>query len=351
MPTKTTNIQYLDTLRALATIGVIMIHVSTPILKMMYGKNMEYWWIGNSIDSMVRFVIALFLMLSGATMLNREYKLGEFYKKRFMRVLLPFLFWLVAYWIYRWTILIPKNQPHEFQDIVRWGIGLFNTEGVSKHFWYIYMILVLYLFVPFLGRFLRKLKNSTVLYLLLGWVFLNILFSNHILNITDWSYILQKAKDYFLYSGYLVVGFYLMRITYKAEKYRLLNVVIYLFTVVFSAFATYFASKNAHKLDMEFYGSLTLNTMIQSVALFLLIKDSTIYNRIIRWIVNTISNYSYGIYLVHIMVISIFYNHGIFWTMAYPLLSLPFIVLMTLISSIGIIYLLRKIPLGKYISG
>jgi surface polysaccharide O-acyltransferase-like enzyme len=351
MVAKTTNIQYLDTLRALSTVGVITIHVTTPILKMMYGKNMEFWWIGNSVDSTVRFVIALFLMLSGATMLNREYKLGEFYKKRFMRVLVPFLFWLVVYWVYRWTILIPKMQPHSFQGIMNWAANLFVTEGVSKHFWYIYMILVLYLFLPFLGKGLRKLSQSTILIILFAWVLVNILFSNNVIHTTGWCYFLQKTKDYFLYSGYFVVGYYLMNISFEAKKYRLLNLAVFLMTVLFSAFATFFASKNAHKLDMSFYGSLTLNTMIQSIALFLLFKDSTIKNRISGWIINTISNYSFGIYLVHILVISILYNHGIFWTMAYPLVSLPVIILITLVLSYSVIFLLRKIPLGKYISG
>ena len=63
------------------------------------------------------------------------------------------------------------------------------------------------------------------------------------------------------------------------------------------------------------------------------------------------SNYSYGIYLVHIMVIDTFFRNGIFWTMAYPLISLPVVVMLTLITSLGIIFLLRKIPFGKYISG
>ena len=351
MTIKPTNIQYLDTLRTLATLGVITIHVTTPVLKMMYGRNMEFWWIGNSIDSCVRFVIAVFLMLSGATMLRKDYKLGEFYIKRFMRVLLPFLFWLVVYWIYRWTNLSPEIQPKEFYAIIQWAVNLFVTEGVSKHFWYIYMILILYLFLPFLGKGLRKLSNSTIFIILMSWVLLNILFSNQIINTLNWGYFLQKTKDYFLYSGYFVVGYFLMNVSLKIQKYRFLNLAAFMATILFSAFATYFASKNAHKLDMSFYGSLTVNTMIQSIALFLLVKDKTIKNRIMNWIISTISNYSYGIYLVHIMVISILFNHRIFWTMAYPLISLPAIILLTLFLSFIIIFVLRKIPGGKYIAG
>ena len=58
----TKNIQYFDTLRALATLAVIVIHVDTPVLNMNYGRNMEFWWIGLVIDNLVRFAVPLFLV-------------------------------------------------------------------------------------------------------------------------------------------------------------------------------------------------------------------------------------------------------------------------------------------------
>jgi len=91
--------------------------------------------------------------------------------------------------------------------------------------------------------------------------------------------------------------------------------------------------------------------MVQSIAIFMLLKDIEIKNKYLSVIQNTISDYSYGIYLVHILVIGIFFNNGIFWTMAHPLISLPLVTGMTLITSCIIIYILRKIPFGNYISG
>ncbi len=345
------KIQYLDMLRSIAMLGVIVNHVTSPVMKMMYGRNMEYWWIGNAIQSIFRFDIAIFLMLSGATMLGRDYNLGEFYKKRFIRVFIPFLFWLIAYWVYRWVILSPKVQPHGFQPIFNWAVELFRNEGVSKHFWYMYMILVLYLFIPFLGKMIRKLNHNQLPYVILMWVILTVLFFTKTIKVDNWPYVLLKAKDYLLYSGFMVLGYYLVNWNLQAKKYRLLNAVIYFSTIVITATSIYIASKNAHKLDLKFYGSFALNTIIQAVSFVLLLKDSTISNRVLIWLSETIGNYSFGIYLVHIMVISIFFNHGIFWTMAYPLISLPTIILSTLITSYAIIFVMRKIPGGKYISG
>lgn len=349
--TKQTNIQYLDTLRCLALLGVIVIHTTTPILKMMYEKNMEFWWIGNTIDSSVRFVIAMFLMLSGATMLGKEYKLSDYYRKRFVRVLVPFLFWLVAYWLYRWCELTPNRQPHSFDSIIKWGIALFQNEGVSKHFWYVYMILVIYLFVPFMGKWVQRINQGTLVYFLVGWVILNILVNNKIINPISSYAIANRLFTYFLYSGYLLLGYYLFKLKTVDVKFRKAAFVIFILTIMYSALATYFLSKNAHKLDTSAYGSLTINTMLQSIALVVIFKNKLFDNKLISNAIRIISDYSYGIYLVHIMVISILYNNGIFWTIAHPFVSLPLIIIMTLIISMIIIAILRKIPGGKYISG
>ena len=349
---KTKNIQWLDSLRALAMLGVILIHISTPVVKIIYGKNMEYWWIGNIIDSTVRFSVPLFLMLSGATMLGKEYKLNEFYKRRFNRVLVPFLFWLVVYLIYRWMVLIPKIQPHGFHTTIQWAINLFLKEGVSKHFWYVYMILFIYLFVPFIGKGVRRLKDSFLISLLMGWLILSLIFKSIPLNLYDWSGdYTSKFFGYFLYTGYLVLGYYLSKLQVITLKKRIYSSVIFILSIITSAVFTYMLSRKAHQPDLSIYGYLTINTVIQSISVFLMVKDSTIKNRLVSKVQYSVSNYSYGIYLVHILILGIFFNNEIFWTMAYPLISLPLITLMTLLTSYLIIYILRKIPFGKYISG
>ncbi len=346
------NIEWLDTLRALATVGVIIIHNSTPVVNMTYARDMDFWWIGNIVDSAVRFAVPLFLMLSGATLLSKEYQLAEFYKKRVARVLVPLLFWMLCYWIFRWAMLKPSQQPKDLSTIILWAKDLFLSEGISKHFWYVYMILFIYLFVPFLGKAVRKLSNSWLLAMLVAWVVLFIALRPIPINFYRWSdFFGYKLLGYFLYTGYLVLGYYLMRIRLTWNKTRFFAAVIFILSIACSAIYTYFASKNAHRLDLSIYSYLTVNTAIQSIALFIGAKDLHIGNRFILWMMQTISNYSYGIYLVHIIVIGIFFRNNIFWTMAHPLISLPIIVLATLVCSFTIIFALRKIPGGRYIAG
>jgi surface polysaccharide O-acyltransferase-like enzyme len=346
------KIQWLDILRAFAILGVIIIHVSTPVVKMMYGKNMEYWWIGNIVDSAVRFSVPLFLMLSGATMLGKEYNLIEFYKKRISRVLFPVLFWMIAYWVYRWLSLIPKSQPHTFYSIIQWGINLFLKEGISKHLWYIYMILFIYIFVPFIGKGIRKINLTNLLYILFGWVILTFACKSIPLNLYVWSGdYASKLLGYFLYTGYLILGYFLSRMPVITTRTRIYAITVFFLSLVNSTLLTFYFSKQVRGLDLSIYSYLTINTIIQSIAIFIFVKDYSNKNKIITTFQSTISDYSFGIYLVHIMVIGIFFNNGIFWTMAYPLVSIPLVTLLTLFTSFVIIYILRKLPLGKYVSG
>lgn len=352
MPTQTDKTQYIDTLRALATVAVIIIHVSSPLINMTYLKQMDNWWIGNIFSSIVRFAVPMFLMLSGATLLSKTYSLSEFYKKRLIRVFVPLVFWIFVYWVFRWAMLSPQLQPHTFKEVYRWAIDLFLMEGVSKHLWYVYMILFLYIFMPFISKFVQKVSNRNLLMLLLGWVALCMLTYNMNLSFYKWTDDYQyKLLGYFEYSGFLILGYYLSKIkfNFKGNKYTYLFV--YLITITVSALIAYFSSKHDHRLNLRIYSYFSLNTIIQSAAIFLFIKEIVIKNKIIERLITTISAYSYGIYLVHIIVIGVLFRNGIYWSFANPIISIPLLTVFVLLSSWTIIYLIRKVPGGKYVSG
>jgi len=352
MTSKEQNIEWLDSLRALAIVGVIIIHITTPVVKMSYGTNMLYWWIGNIIDSAVRFAVPVFLMLSGATMLDKSYNIGKFYKKRIIRVLVPFLFWMIVYWIFRWYSLPAQLKPYGFAHITDWAVNLFLTVGVSKHFWYIYMILFLYLFVPLFALFVRNMSSSMILFLLGAWVLLCYISNSLPINMYTWSGdYFSKIYGYFLYSGYMFLGFFIYKYTYVSRNIRLTCGILFFITILISGFVTYFDSQKDGKLNTAVYSYLNPNSMIQSFVIFLWLKNIIIRNKIMQHVQKIISNYSYGIYLVHILVIDVLFQHKILWTMAHPLLSLPLLFFLTLTASFFIIYILRKIPFGKYISG
>ena len=212
------------------------------------------------------------------------------------------------------------------------------------------MIIFIYLFVPLLSRFANRIENKNMPLLLFIWLLVASWCTRYSANMylfTDTG----RIGKYFLYMGYLLTGFYFFRNIIVAPKLRFTVFIVFLLTIFISAFTVYFRSIGSQRADQSIYNYMSFNTIIQSVALFLLIKDTSVKNKALKYINERISDYSYGIYLVHIMVLGILFNHGIFWTMAHPLISVPVVFMLTLIISFIIIYLLRKIPYGKYIAG
>jgi surface polysaccharide O-acyltransferase-like enzyme len=352
LKTATHNIEWMDSLRALATFGVIIIHVCTPVIKMTYGgPQLNYWWIGNIFDSCVRFAVPAFLMLSGASLLSKEYKLKDFYKKRVSRVLVPFLFWMLAYLVFAWFTVNHDKHYHGLESIYSFATDIFVEKGISMHFWFVYMLLFLYIFTPFLGRWVRNLQNKTILYVLVAWLALNLMHMLGLINTDKLPLLVNKVYGYIKYSGYMVLGYYLYKQDTSSMKFSIWSYILLITSILFASIMTYFASKHDKSLNSNFYANLSINTIAQSVAVFILMKKVKVKNKFLAWIRDIVSQYSYGIYLVHIMVIGVFYLHDFFWTMAHPLISIPVVGLSTLIVSALIIYILQKIPVLKYISG
>lgn len=348
------KLDYIDTLRAIATVGVVLIHISSPLINMNWNINPVFWWIGNFDSAIVRFAVPLFLMISGVTLIRPKYDFPVFYTKRASRVFIPLLFWLVVYWIFRAMVLKSDQQPTSLEEWLDWAVQLFLNEGVSKHLWYVYMIFFIYLSIPFWGKFVYNLSNKYMLILLILWFVLIQWVKDIPFNPYNWSdHFDLRLINYFTYSFYFVLGFFLSRLNILQIKKTAFPVlgIIYIFTILYAAFSAKYLSDQLGKMNLNTHGYLHWNTIIQSITVFLMIKMSDIQYKLLINLRNIISNYSYGIYLVHILVLGILWNNKIYWAIFHPLLAVPFLVVLTIMISYGLIFLLRKIPGGRYISG
>lgn len=85
---------WLDNSRIIAIYAVVFLHVSAGVV---IGNDVgtEYWWVGNVYDSAVRWCVPVFVMISGALLLdpNKQEDLATFYTKRLSRILVPIIFW------------------------------------------------------------------------------------------------------------------------------------------------------------------------------------------------------------------------------------------------------------------
>ena len=345
---KENNLNWTTNLRVLATISVILLHVAGQLLGQ-YGtiSNTE-WWTGNIYDGSVRFCVPIFVMLTGALLLPKNYELTDFLKKRFSRIVLPFLFWSFIYIFFALNRKLSESYEMTWFEIGKWIYNLIKN-GSSIHLWYIYMIMGIYLFIPILSKWVQNCNEKEILYFLIIWL-ISLLFDQPLLE----KFKIDIDFTYFSdFIGYLVLGYYLSvkSFSFSNTKIKVLSILLIILGISTTIIGTYFSTYNSGKFDEYFYGYLTPNTLIVSVGVFMLFKNIKITNLKATKAIDFISKYSYGIYLIHILVMRKMEYFGISTQIMNPIFSIPLVTLLCLLISVSIIFLLNKIPFGKYISG
>jgi len=349
------KLQWISYLRVIATVCVIIIHISYRVFDGPIGSY--FWWVGNVFDSSARFAVPIFVMLSGALLLPKEYKLSLFLKKMTLRIVFPFIFWILFYILFYLFRDIHNegsvSMSYAFKFIVS---NLYNIPNFAFHFWYIYMLIGLYLFIPIIGKWIRIATEKEIEYFLLLWVL------NLILCETEFGH--KIIDDFNLqiftgYLGYLILGYYLSRkeINWSKKMVQILSFLFILFGALFTIFGTWLLSLHKGSYDSSFHNYLSINVLILSVGLFLFVKRIGFPH--LNWvdiICNFIDKHSYGIYLVHIFVLECFVKLRIdlnFWSMSgkFPIFGVVITTVLCLCISTIMIYLINKLPFGKYISG
>lgn len=334
-----------DNLRAFATLAVILLHTAAPILYQYGSIPNSYWWIGNLVDGTVRFCVPIFLMLTGALLYSKTYSLSEFFKKRFTRILLPFLFWSLVYivhglirkWCHGADAITVSEVANTFYNKL--------MHGASLHLWYIYMLIGIYMIFPIIQKWIVNSSNKEILYYLAIWVLvavLNFPFINTIKPNIDVRYFSG-------YLGYTIVGYFLaQRITYNK---KLLPLLLTLVGILATIVGSYFLTLSKGKFQEDLYLYLSPTVAITSIGVFLLFKNITITNNLLQKIIHLISKYSFGIYLSHILIMFYLSESGINWTYIHPLIGIPITTVTTLLIALAITFAINKIPYGKHISG
>jgi surface polysaccharide O-acyltransferase-like enzyme len=85
------KLYWADNLRVIAIFSVILVHVMDPLFENNPSVS-PVWWIGNIYGSFVRYCVPIFVMLTGALILPKDYELKYFLKKKFIRNFFLFFF-------------------------------------------------------------------------------------------------------------------------------------------------------------------------------------------------------------------------------------------------------------------
>ncbi len=95
------------------------------------------WNTFNFYDSIVRWAVPSFVMISGALFLQRDIPFKKFFSKYIFRIVTAFLFWSFVYAVANYA----KNK-----DIIK-ALGHFIMG--HYHLWFLFMITGLYIYCTF----------------------------------------------------------------------------------------------------------------------------------------------------------------------------------------------------------
>ena len=338
------NLDWVDSLRVLATFSVIVLHVAAGVYYQ-YGSISNFdWWTANIYSSIVRFCVPIFLMISGALMFSKTYeKTGEFLKRRLMRIVLPFLFWSLVYISVSLFFKFHDGTLMSAREILKFiFMGLRN--GASYHLWYMYMVVGLYLFFPIIGKWLQNSDENGIKYFLLIWILTvvsHLMFVEKLFPNIETSYFSG-------FIGFPVLGYYLNKTIFNFRNKKAVYLILITVGILTTMFGTSFMTYHNNQLFEGFYSYLSLNVIIVSIGVFLLFKDFIRFN---SKAILFFSKYSFGIYLVHVMILTVVSRLGISFEFGTPIIGIPVLSVFCFISSTVIIWGVNKLPFGKFISG
>ncbi|MBQ9389586.1 MAG: acyltransferase family protein [Synergistaceae bacterium] len=327
-------------MRVFGALAVIVLHVSASKYNVLDVSSLE-WAVINFYDGIVRWAVPVFVMISGALFLNRDIPLKKIYNKYIFRILTAFVFWSFMYALANYV----KNR-----DAIK-AVGHF-LQG-HYHLWFLFMITGLYMILPFVKK-IAESKSMTKYFLVIAFFFA-FLFPEiiHLISLFSEKYsefagdILKNFNFQFVggFTGYFLLGYLLNStdISRKTERIIYITGIIgFITTVVMSLYASRFKGEPFH-----FLSNHNVNVMCEGAAVFTFFKSK--FNFSAKFI-RTLSQYSFGAYLVHAAVIMLMGKLGLDALTFNPIVSVPLISVIVFVISFAISAVLNHIPvLKKYI--
>lgn len=281
----------LDLLRVMAIFLVILQHSWSMLGLDSAADGMQYHFYRFAIIG-----VPLFVMISGSLLLRKEMPVKLFLKKRFTRILLPFVFWTTIVYVIS-CFLGRYDDVHNLKEALLCYVPYFFGNKINSVYWFMFMLIGLYLLTPLFQRaFSAPASRNVLKYVICLW------FIWQLLCLITPEFILVRYYRFsaYLYVGYFLVGFYIIQYLPNKRLNRLLGGIGFCVTYALNVV-----------LSMQGW-KVTPIEVLEVLCLFLFFVS--IDYRLPHWLqvgIVQISRYSFAIYLSHVMVIGLLYHLGI----------------------------------------
>lgn len=290
-----------DVMRILSISMVLMVHVTAYIIIPLLepGHTFESAYILSAIgNGLARFAVPVFMMMSGALVLNEEKKSTpmQFYRTALRWMFLIYLFWLIVYGLF-YSQVLPYDTS--FVDY------LLSFQGSYPHLWYLHFVLLFYLAAPLLRQIVKKENERMIGFTILaclGLSFIGSAFKLITLLTGHKTYVgTYHVEIYANFIALILAGWYLdnhcLSKFWKRTIYSLgaLSMVV----IVAVTWFQYELVEEGGLLDFV-SEAFTIPAALYGIAVFSLVKDVCGAKATESGLVRKLSELSFGVYIIHV---------------------------------------------------
>lgn len=331
---------WLDLARIVAITAVVLVHVIAPIVTGRWAvEGSAGWWTGNAIDSALRWCVPVFVMISGALLLDprRIERPRRFYARRMSRIGVPLIVWTLLYLGFRrWWL----GQDLSLGDATRTVLA--GSPFLQLYF--LYVLVGLYAIAPFLKVVIRhttRRMQAGLAAVLIGFGAVDQV-ADTLAGVGGSS----AATRFLPFAGYFVAGWVLRDIALTPQRVRAAAGVFTVSVVATGALVGAVTVPEGWGPPGRYlYGYLSPTVVAMSLAAFLLFR--TLAERARRHAdrLGSAAGITFGIFLVHPLVLYPLQAH---WHLPdTPALLVACVLLhlaITVAASITLTWLIRRVP-------
>ena len=323
-----------DVMRVSACLAVILLHLSATLVMEPDLLGTVNWHVANLIDAATRWCVPVFVMLSGALLLDprKQASPGEFWTRRMTRLLPALITWSLIYFLWR---------AYFWKEVL--SVGVITQDVLAGrpyiHLYFLFLIAGLYLMTPFLSRAIGSLTSAQLRQVIVIMGGLTML-----ANLTD--FLTSSALTMFVpYLAYYAGGWYCAHLpAARSLRYGLALPGAILTISVLTGLLV-----STHGLDdrwsFYWYEDFSPTVIVSAVAVFILILQGTVPPRV-EAIAQRLAPMTLGVYVAHPLIVELlrygyYHQFPILLTAPY---YIPATFVATCVLTFGCIAIIQQVP-------
>ena len=281
----------LDLLKVLACVGVVLLHTTMGGF-----KDTGSWNLLTYLYYLGTYSIPLFFMVNGYLLLGKREITSHYILQKVKWILITVSSWNIIVWLFKRDFTV---------NPIKKIVGSLIQKGYFFQFWFFGALILIYLCLPILSKFLnskRRYLYILALLIVIGFIveLANIFFQRPLQ-----THVMQTFRLW-TWFFYYILGGYIAQFNVDNLKYRFKNwmKIVSMLLVLISPIILFFLAKNTyHNLFAEYFYDI-LFVKFTSIGIFLMVLTLSLNENGSKWIVS-LSNQTMGVFVIHTYVMKI----------------------------------------------